>query len=347
MMENKNIYNYHHGGALDNQDILYDFSVNTNPYNISQYDDNSYTESLKYPDIEYKNLKYAISNFENVDSENILCTNGSSELFSIIDHAFKPKKVLLTAPSFIGYRKAFVDSDIRYHYTKEHKGFALDEDILNEDFKSIDLLVLGDPNNPNGKVIDKELFSQLVEKCYVNRTILLVDQCFYPFTGNRLEIRKLIDKYDNLIIAKGFTKIFAHPGIRLGYAVANSNTIYSLHNYTPEWNISAQAESFGIKMCAHTDFVSESVRNINASKAKMTNALEQLKIKIYDSDVNFILIKTDVPLFEELLKQHILIRQCDDFEGLSKDYYRVAVKSDTDNDILLKAITKIVEKYEK
>ena len=69
-----------------------------------------------------------------------------------------------------------------------------------------------------------------------------------------------------------------------------------------------------------------------------------LQIRAYESDVNFILIKTDIPLYDRLLQKKILIRDCENFEGLSKGYYRIAVKLRSENEKLLKAIGECVER---
>ena len=75
----------------------------------------------------------------------------------------------------------------------------------------------------------------------------------------------------------------------------------------------------------------------------MTEGLGRLGIKTYESDANFILLSSRLPLRRELLKRGILIRECGNFKGLSQDYYRVAVKKRSENKKLLKALGDLLE----
>ena len=71
---------------------------------------------------------------------------------------------------------------------------------------------------------------------------------------------------------------------------------------------------------------------------RITEKLQNLGLQVILSDANFILFYSEKPLYEKLLQKGILIRDCKNFQGLSEGYYRVAVKSQRENEILEKAI---------
>ena len=69
--------------------------------------------------------------------------------------------------------------------------------------------------------------------------------------------------------------------------------------------------------------------------------LEKLGIRVFPGEADFLLLYSELPLYEELLKQGILIRDCSNFRGLKTGYYRIAVKTRGENDRLLRALAGI------
>jgi histidinol-phosphate/aromatic aminotransferase/cobyric acid decarboxylase-like protein len=71
------------------------------------------------------------------------------------------------------------------------------------------------------------------------------------------------------------------------------------------------------------------------------------KMRIFPSDANFLLLWTQVPLYEKLLAQGILIRDCSNYRGLGEGYYRIAVRTHEENALLVTAMRGIAEKADK
>ena len=63
---------------------------------------------------------------------------------------------------------------------------------------------------------------------------------------------------------------------------------------------------------------------------------------VFPGEADFLMIRTDFPLYDELLKKDILIRDLKDFDGLNGNYYRIAIKSRPDNMQLLAAVQEAV-----
>ena len=76
---------------------------------------------------------------------------------------------------------------------------------------------------------------------------------------------------------------------------------------------------------------------IRKERSFLTSGLLSKGIMVFYSDTNFLLLKGS-NLYEELLKKHILIRDCSTFEGLSSGYYRIAVSDHVSNERLLEAL---------
>lgn len=334
-----------HGGDIYRNNVNVDFSVNINPLGIPDEVEKVLHEAVgrcsKYPDIMVEKLKKSVSSALGVQEEYLLFGNGASELFLGIVHAIRPKKTLIPVPSFYGYKHASeaVDSDIIYYPLNENEEFLLNDkffEILTED---IDLIFLANPNNPTGKLMSKEYIRKLLNICKNNNIWVVLDECFIEFSGNEFSMLTEIEDYDNLLLVRAFTKIFSIPGVRLGYMVcSNINILERIKKNLPEWNISTFAEEAGVVCASQLAFLEKTVEYVKIEREFLLDRLEQLGLRTFSSYTNFILVYSKKPLYEELLKRGILIRDCENFRGLSKGYYRVAVKTREENEILLKAI---------
>jgi threonine-phosphate decarboxylase len=76
------------------------------------------------------------------------------------------------------------------------------------------------------------------------------------------------------------------------------------------------------------------------------NGLSALGLKVFTPAANYIFFKGVQNLYEELLAKGILIRQCGNYAGLNKEFYRVAVKNHNENEILLKEIKECVMSFQ-
>ena len=346
-----------HGGDIYTNDIDIDFSVNINPLGIPEAVKSALHQAVEkssqYPDINSKELSKSLSAWLNVPESYILFGNGASELFMAITHAVNPDKVLIPVPSFYGYQHAAsaVGAELVYYYLKEENDFAFDEDFLVALTEDVDMLFLANPNNPTGKVLDRQYLIRILEKCRKNDILLVLDECFIEFCQEKNLLLDELDKYPNLIVIRAFTKIFAIPGVRLGYMLCSDKALLQkVKAHIPEWNLSTFAQWAGLCCIGQDEYISKTIECVKTEREFLINGIKELEtkelqIKAYESDVNFILIKTDIPLYDKLLQKKILIRDCENFEGLSEGYYRIAVKQRSENEKLLKAIGECVERY--
>ena len=135
---------------------------------------------------------------------------------------------------------------------------------------------------------------------------------------------------------KAFTKLYAIPGVRLGFLFCGSqNKTGQIFNQLPEWNISIIAEAAGRAALDETEYRNKTISYIGKERAYLKAELEKLGIKVYPGEADFLLLKTDDPLYEKLLKKKILIRDCSNYRGLCTGYYRIAVKTHKENEKLI------------
>lgn len=337
-----------HGGDIYRNHVEIDFSVNVNPLGIPKTVKAALYEAVencsKYPDISAEQLKKAVSGMLAVPKERLLFGNGASELFMAVIHGIKPKKTVIPIPSFYGYEYAAeaADGEILYYETKEKYGFCLQADFLSVLTDEVDVLFLANPNNPTGNLMSREELKSVLFHCRDRGIYVVLDECFIEFCGREYSMLQEIETFPNLILIRAFTKIFSIPGVRLGYLVCSNPLLLEIiGRKLPEWNLSSFAQAAGYECAMQTAFVEKTVISIRKERRFLEEGLRRAGFRIFPSKANFLLIYCEQPLYDRLLEKGILIRDCENFRGLSKGFYRIAVRSRKENEVLLKTIGEI------
>lgn len=361
-----------HGGDIYRNKVTLDFSVNVNPLGMPEEVraalHGAVERCVVYPDSEADDLTKAVSAYLSVPGENLLFGNGASELLMAAVHGIRPRRTVIPVPSFYGYEYAAgaADGEILYHEMKREDGFGVTEELLEVLTEDVDMVFLANPNNPVGNVAEEDLLRKILRHCGERGIYVVLDECFAEFvaaghsgdgisSGNGLYSRNelysgdgigsgnalhslatSIDQFSHLIVLRAFTKIFAIPGVRLGYLVCSDRTaLGKIRRQLPEWNLSCFAQAAGCICAEQTDFVARTQQFVAEERLLLEEGLRRKGIRTFPAAANFILCYSERPLYEHLLERGILIRDCSNFRGLGKGFYRIAVRGRKENEILL------------
>ena len=346
-----------HGGDIYRHLEVIDFSVNTNPLGAPESVKRAVQESVAmiehYPDVKCEALREAISGFEQVNMEEILCGNGAAELFFAAVQAVRPQKALVTAPSFSEYEEALrsVGAEVEYYYLCEEDNFQIREDYVDKLSKEIDMIFLCNPNNPTSKVITKDQMDMILARCLELNIFVMVDETYVEFVKDVHLISSiaLTKKYDNLIVLRSVSKFFASPGLRLGYAITNNEDfLEETTNEKTPWNINVYASVAGV-MFSDDHYINLTKSLIQTERNLIYSALCSRKtIKVFKPEANFVLIKllkedqTASDVFDYCIKRGFMIRDCTDYEGLGDKYIRFCFMKPEQNDNVVNTILEIV-----
>lgn len=344
-----------HGGEYKDNYIEHDFSVNVNPVTMPQSVITAMHDAIefadRYPERQSESLTAELASALHIKESEIVIGNGSSELFMAVANAFSPRKIVIPVPSFFGYEYAATagENDVNYVELSKEDDFAFTKEFVQELKERMEtedqglLLYLANPNNPTGKTIDSDLLSEIIRFCKEHGIIVVLDECFYEFTNENKSMFQRIDEFPNLIVISSFTKTFSIPGIRLGYlACSDENTLKRIRRKLPEWNVSSIAQAAGIACLKHPEHMMKSAEYVKNEREYLEGNLKELGIKVFDSDANFLLIYSEKPLYEELLRRGIGIRDASNFRGLEKGFYRIAVKSHEENELFIQVLKEIL-----
>ena len=201
-----------HGGNIEeltrkynlDKEKLIDFSANINPLGLNKNVKKTIIEAIEeiniYPDITYYNLKKSISSYEKITLDYLTLGNGAAEVIFNLVRAINPKKALLLAPTFGEYEEALlsINSKVEYYMLKEGNNWDINIDILEKINKETDMIFICNPNNPTGKLTDRKLILEVLEKAKNYDCVVAIDESFLDFVKdneNYTLIKKIIKIY--------------------------------------------------------------------------------------------------------------------------------------------------------
>jgi cobyric acid synthase CobQ/L-threonine-O-3-phosphate decarboxylase len=352
--------NIGHGGNLGQlakraglpKEMILDFSASINPQgppeNLRSLVNRSLGEVVHYPDPHASSLASAIASHHGVSSLQIVVGNGSTEILFALPQVLGVSGALIPVPSYLDYRTAALRQglDVEEVVLAEADGFAMPWTAVEKKLRSGQIVFLGQPNNPTGRLFDNDRLADMADRH--PETFFVVDEAFADFVP---DYRSLIHcGCANIVVVRSMTKFYAVPGFRLGYAMANAEPAARLRKFLPPWSVGSMAQAVGQGVLEDQAYADKSRSEAVRLRGNLTDDLSALPgLKVYPGAANYLLVKIDridvdaVALEEKLLGQGIAIRVCANFEGLGREYFRVAVRRKSENRRLVSALSAVLQ----
>lgn len=343
-----------YGAALQSpftQEELLDFSANINPLGMPEGVEkailNSLSASLHYPDPFCRRLRAGIAAKEKVEAGEILCGNGGADLIYRLVYALKPRQALVTAPSFGEYEEALRQAGARVHHYNLPESMEIGEKLLESVTEDLELIFVCNPNNPTGLLTDRSLLQMLLDRAETFGTWVCVDECFLDFVKEKeaCTLTGFLTRYPHLVILKSFTKLYAMPGLRLGYVLSgNRDLLRKMQQAGQPWAVSEPAMEAGIAALKETNYRERTIALVDKEREFLMSGLTKLGCKVWPGKANYLCFRIagEPRLYEKLLEHGILIRRCENYHNLTEEDYRIAVRTHEENKRLLEAINGIL-----
>lgn len=329
-----------------------DFSANLSPLgmpeSVRRAAEAAMAESARYPDPRCRALGEKLAAYHGVPAEWILCGAGAADLIYRLAAARRPKRALVTAPTFSEYENALELWDCRVDRfpLREEQGFSVTEDLLPAITPEVELLFLCEPNNPTGRTTDPALLERILERCDACGTLLAVDECFNAFLDDpgAHTLVPSLPRHENLLILRAFTKSFALAGLRLGYALSQDVLLLeTMARSGPPWAVSAPAQAAGLAALDETEGLRALRESIRVERARLAEGLAALGCRVCPGEANYLLFFCGTPdLPRRLAERGVLIRDCAGYRGLGPGWYRAAVRTRAENERFLAIMEEVV-----
>ena len=343
-----------HGGNIhrlernSHDNSIIDFSANINPLGPPHWLRSAISRTLSsiqhYPDPECHALTAAIATFCNVSTENVIPANGSTELLSLLPTVLSPRRAVIPVPAYIEYTRVMelYGIEVVKFQLQERQGFQLNPDAFAAVIQQDDLVILGTPNNPTGAPIAQETILQLAQR--FPQTWFVIDEAFIDFLPNRPSVAGC---GDNIITLNSLTKFYALPGLRLGFGTFPLSIAEQMRKYLPPWSVNTLAQRIGEQLFQDASYRRISLQHCAELRENLYDNLKKFEqLIVFPSEANFFLIKiqTDISasqLYEKMLNKGVAIRVCSNYDNLDESYFRIAVRTEKENQHLIEALQTI------
>jgi threonine-phosphate decarboxylase len=396
MLDHQATLPIHHGGnqsairarlRLGNRPLL-DFSAPLNalgPPTAAVEAVRSVTESIdRYPEPGSPKLVERLAEYHRVPTDRILVGAGTTELINLIGGVFREPLgrrarelgdldmplVHLVEPTYGEYRRTSAQNSLRTKIWGDHiLGWAQDD----EPVSATGIFWTGHPNNPTGRAWDRDRLLNLINRS--PGMIAVVDEAYLPFLPDEAErtLVRTAAARENILVLRSMTKIFAFPGLRIGYAVGSPDLISRLRRFQQPWTVTTAAEVAALAALDDDEYLQETIDLIGTESAYLTDRLWDVpgvrpvwpsreRPRSAPPMPNFVLASVvdtswnSVQVQEALAHQGIFVRECSNYRGLeigsvvtgpelaieTGGHLRFCVRTRTENDLLLSTLANIM-----
>ncbi|GAC1465609.1 MAG: threonine-phosphate decarboxylase CobD [Isosphaeraceae bacterium] len=343
------------------------------------------TESIgRYPEPGSPRLIERLAEFHGVSADRFLVGAGTTELISLIGQALRddllhsarvsgdPDRSVshLVEPTYGEYRRTSAQNGLR---TKVWGGHVLgwDQDFQPEG--ALGVVWTGHPNNPTGRAWDRGRLLDIIDRSPEGVTV--VDEAYLSFLPDEAErtVVSAVEDRENLVVMRSMTKIYAIPGLRIGYAVASPSMIARLRRCQQPWTVTTAAEVAALASLDDDEYLQRTIELIATESVRLTDRLWDVaglrpawpgrdRPTWAPPTPNFVLASlVDTPwtshqVQDALARRGLLVRECSNYSGLepgslvtgpdiefeTNGHLRFCVRTPGENDLLLSVLNDVM-----
>lgn len=299
--------------------------------------DEKWDEIVSLPEVDSDGLRAGFAASVGLSPNHVIAGNGTTEFIYTIPPALGVKKALIVGPTYSDYADACRAYGIEplFYLAPETRGFQPDLDEISSMLGHADTVFICNPNNPTGRLMPAKSLIRLIESHPGVRFV--IDESYLPFIPD-WKTESLIDsEAGNIVVLHSFSKIFAVPGLRLGFLIAGPRIIHAFQPFKQPWSVNRPAQVAGTFLASQKEFVDEVAGFVEKEREAFIGYLQGLDLVApFSSAINFILFRLNGTLkandlFSLMCDHRILIRNCSNFPGLSDRFIRIALKSPAAN----------------
>ncbi|MFN5984044.1 MAG: histidinol-phosphate transaminase, partial [Fluviicola sp.] len=300
------------------------------------------TELNRYPDPFQRKLKAVIAEKKQLKVENLVLGNGSDEIIDLVFRLFGTPlqdSVAYLNPSYGMYSVLAKLNGLSSIEINLRKDFSIDTEAILQQARSSKLLVLCNPNNPTGNLMDKTSIETIIKEF---EGIVVVDEAYIDFCKEE-SVVDLVDLYPNLIVLQTLSKAYGMAGLRIGMAISNTKIVQKLNGIKAPYNISSAVQELAIDTLNSNNW-DEIKAEIISERNRIRLCLNENKsvVKVFPSEANFILFRINQAdeVYQKLVSKGVVVRNRST-QYNCENTLRVSIGSPEENNLFIKTLSEI------
>ena len=300
------------------------------------------TEFNRYPDPFQRKLKAIIAEKKQLKFENLVLGNGSDEIIDLVFRLFGTPlqdSVAYLNPSYGMYSVLAKLNGLSTIEINLNKDFTIETEAILQQARNAKLLVLCNPNNPTGNLMDKTSIETIIQEF---EGIVVVDEAYIDFCKEE-SVADLVDLYPNLIVLQTLSKAYGMAGLRIGMAISNTEIVQKLNGIKAPYNISSAVQELAIDTLNSNNW-DEIKAEIIRERNRIENWLNENKsvVKVFPSEANFILFRINQAdeVYQKLVEKGVVVRNRSS-QYNCENTLRVSIGSPEENDLFMKTLSEL------
>lgn len=298
-----------------------------------------------YPDPYFLKLKKALSKKFDIPQKNFIFGAGADGLIeNIVRTIINPgEEVVMPDLTFLNASFATIIAGGKPVFSRMTKDFHIDFDDLKKKIGAkTKMIFICNPNNPTGLIEPKEKILDLVKS---TKALVVVDEANIEFGGE--SVIRYINKFDNLIVIRTFSKGYGLAGMRIGYCAGNEKLIYFIWRLRPPFTNTWLSQKAALEALRDEEHIKKSRDYVAKERKFLTKELSKRGFLVISSFANCFLTKV-TPIFSSSTEFNELLHKNDCtvvdgkyFRSLGLDYVRIAPQLHSTNVKFLEIVDKI------
>ena len=295
-----------------------------------------------YPDFSGEPLKSVLAEYYGLKPAQVFVGNGSDDVLAAAFRAFFNSELPILYPD-VTYSFYPVWCDILripYKTLPLRDDFTID---VNDYMQPNGGIIFPNPNAPTSIALDK---SEIIRLLDANRDVVVViDETYIDFGGE--SCIDLLDRYDNLVLTRTFSKSRSLAGMRLGFAMASEELIGYMNAVKDSYNsypVDAVAIAAGAAAVKDDKYFKDTLAKVITTRERLTSALEGMGFTVAKSAANFLFAKHEKlsakEIFTYLRDKGIFVRYFN--KPRIDNYLRITVGTDEQTDKMIGALKELI-----
>ena len=312
--------------------------------------ENVIMELARYPDGNGFTLKTALAERHGVGLEQIVLGNGSNDVLELAARAFltPQSSAVYSQHAFAVYPLATQALGAR-GIEAPAKDFGHDPEALLAVIEGdTRIMFIANPNNPTGTLLDPVQLLGLIERVPEN-VLVVLDEAYTEYLPDAMKSDSVgwLKRFPNLIVTRTFSKAYGLAGLRVGYALANTQVADMLNRVRQPFNVNSLAQAAAVMAMQDVAFLDECLAINRAGMVQLTDGFKRLGLGYIPSYGNFVAVRVGnaAAINLSLLKQGVIVRPVANY-GLP-EHLRVSVGLEGENKVFLQALERALEEMEK
>jgi len=282
-------------------------------------------------------LRERLAVYTGMEKENIVIGAGVDGVLDTLVKIFiaDGDEAIIPVPTFSLYESLVKIAGGKPKYLTRESDFSISvKDLISAAGEKTRLIFIASPNNPTGNCISADEVREIAQS--VPEAMVILDEAYAEFADSSL--LKQVEDQDNVLVLRTFSKAFGLAGLRVGYAVVPKWLASIYKKVSMPFTVNSIALIAAMAALGDKEHLRRSVELVKHGRKYLT---ENLQLKVYPSQANFVLVDVapanSYEVYEALLKDGLVVRNCASFRGAGDSLIRISVGTQQQNEQVVDA----------